>query len=206
MLQESFGPIGNERYRTYVSDICTAGRRVLASLPKLAEAPGTRPGNRDAKTVPLNEMVQGCVTQFQPEANRSNILIRMSLFPAPIIVSADADVVRDLVADLLNYAIKATKTGGQIIVSTASAMDANGNPGGTTLRVRITGGGLNDAHLAAPLNSQVTPASGPALVSAKTRAEAIGATFAIASGANHSTLVTITFPTRLLPRAQPVTI
>jgi hypothetical protein len=29
---------------------------------------------------------------------------------------------------------------------------------------------------------------------------------AIASGANHSTLVTITFPTRLLPRAQPVTI
>jgi hypothetical protein len=30
---------------------------------------------------------------------------------------------------------------------------------------------------------------------------AIGATFAIASGANHSTLVTITFPTRLLPRA-----
>jgi signal transduction histidine kinase len=211
MLQESFGPIGNERYRTYVSDICTAGRRVLASLAKLAEAPGTRLGNRDAKTVPLNEMVQSCVTQFQPEANRSNILIRMSLFPAPIIVSADADVVRDLVADLLNYAIKATKPGGQIIVSTASAMDANGNPGGTTLRVRIAGGGVNDAHLVAPLNSQITPASGPGnadstLVSAKTRAEAIGATFAIASGANHSTLVTITFPARLLPRAQPVTI
>ena len=106
-------------------------------------------------------------------------------------------------------AAKAAKAGGQIIVSTASAMDANGNPGGTTLRVRTTGGGLSDAQLAATLNPPIGPPSGlgnadSALVSAKTRAEAVGAAFAIASGANQSTLVTITFPIPPLPRRQPV--
>jgi signal transduction histidine kinase len=129
------------------------------------------------------------------------VLVRTSLFPIPVFVSADAEVVRELVVDLLIHAIKATKTGGQVIVSTASAMDANGNPGGTTLRVRDSGGGLSDAELAAALNPPTEISSQPGdtgsvLASAKARAEAIGATFAIAGGANNSTLVTVTFPIR----------
>jgi hypothetical protein len=44
--------------------------------------------------------------------------------------------------------------------------------------------------------------TGSALTLAKARAESIGATFAIASGANNSTLVTITFPRRPSARGQ----
>lgn len=201
MLQESFGPIGNERYRGYLSEICAASRRVSGSLAGLPDPPDLGTGSRDARTVALNDVVRSCVTQFQPEAGRTHVLVRTSLFPIPVFVSADAEVVRELVVDLLIHAIKATKTGGQVIVSTASAMDANGNPGGTTLRVRDSGGGLSDAELAAALNPPTEISSQPGdtgsvLASAKARAEAIGATFAIAGGANNSTLVTITFPIR----------
>jgi signal transduction histidine kinase len=133
------------------------------------------------------------------------VLIRTSLFPTPVFVSADAEVVRELIVDLLIHAIKATKAGGQVIVSTASAMDANGNPGATTLRVRDTGGELSDVELASALDPEIASQpgdTGSALVSAKTRAETIGATFAIAGGANNSTLVTITFPNRRSARGQ----
>ena len=201
LLQESFGPIGNERYRGYLSEICAASRRVSGSLAGLPDPPDLGTGSRDARTVALNDVVRSCVTQFQPEAGRTHVLVRTSLFPIPVFVSADAEVVRELVVDLLIHAIKATKTGGQVIVSTASAMDANGNPGGTTLRVRDSGGGLSDAELAAALNPPTEISSQPGdtgsvLASAKARAEAIGATFAIAGGANNSTLVTVTFPIR----------
>jgi signal transduction histidine kinase len=87
-------------------------------------------------------VVRSCVTQFQLEASRTHVLIRTSLFPTPIIIGADAEVVRELVVDLLIHATGSTKAGGQVIVSTASVMDVSGNPGGITLRVRDTGGGL----------------------------------------------------------------
>jgi signal transduction histidine kinase len=205
MLQEGFGPIGNERYRGYLSDICAASRRATAALAGLPDPPDVGTGSADERTVALNDVVRSCVTQFQPEAGRTHVLIRTSLFPTPVFVSADAEGVRELIVDLLIHAIKATKAGGQVIVSTASAMDANGKPGATTLRVRDTGGELSDVELASALGPEIASQpgdTGSALASAKTRAETIGATFAIAGGANNSTLVTITFPNRRSARGQ----
>jgi hypothetical protein len=108
-------------------------------------------------------------------------------------------MLRELIVNLLDYAIKSTKLGGHIIVSSGCPLDANGKPAGIVLRVRGSWGGLREQEISAALNAPAEAASGrnsaaSALALAKVGAEAIGARFAVTSGANDSTLVTIAFP------------
>jgi signal transduction histidine kinase len=151
--------------------------------------------------IDLHNLVRSCVAELQPEASRTQLLIRTSLFPMALSVNSDARVLRELIVNLLTYALKTTKAGGQVIVSTGSPLDSHGNPGGITLRVRDTGGNLNDSELAAtlkpPVEARLQPDSPAAVLAvAKAGARAIGATFGIAGGANNSTVLTITFPAR----------
>jgi hypothetical protein len=172
-----------------------------AALPPSAiPAPAAAPKHEPA-AVNLHDVIRSCVTQYQPKANLEYLLIRTSLFPIPLTVRVDSNMLRELIVNLLDYAIKSTKVGGHITVSSGCPMDANGKPAGIVLRVRGGGACLRDQELSAALNAPAASASGrnsaaSALALAKAGAEAIGARFAVTSGANDSTLVTIAFPRR----------
>jgi K+-sensing histidine kinase KdpD len=171
-----------------------------AALPASAiRAPDAAAPKREPAAVNLHDLIRSCVTQCQPKANLAYLLIRTSLFPIPLSVRVDTEMLRALIVNLLDYAIKSTRSGGQIIVSCACPLDAHGEPASIVLRVRGSGGCLRDQELSAALNASAKSASRPnsaasALVLAKVVAEAIGASFAVTSGANDSTLVTIAFP------------
>ena len=171
-----------------------------AALPASAiRAPDAAAPKREPAAVNLHDVIRSCVTQCQPKANLAYLLIRTSLFPIPLSVRVDTEMLRELIVNLLDYAIKSTRSGGQIIVSCACPLDANGEPASIVLRVRGSGGCLRDQELSAALNASAKSASRPnsaasALALAKAGAEAIGASFAVTSGANDSTLVTIAFP------------
>jgi hypothetical protein len=147
----------------------------------------------------LHDLIRSSVMQCQLNANLAYVLIRTSLFPVPLRVRVDPEMLRELIVNLLDYAIKATRLGGQIIVSSACPLADNGKPAGVVLRVRSSGGGLREQEPSAALNASAKPASGRnsaalALALAKAGAEAIGARFAVTSGANDCTLVTVAFP------------
>jgi hypothetical protein len=170
-----------------------------ASPVSAIRAPGAAAPRHLPAVVNLHDVVRSCVTQCQPNANLAYLLIRTSLFPSPLTVRVEPDMLRELIVNLLNYAIKSTRLGGQIIVSSACPLDANGEPASIVLRVRGSGDCLRDQELSAALNAPAESASGrnsaaSALALAKAGAEAIGARFAITSGANNTTLVTIAFP------------
>jgi hypothetical protein len=172
-----------------------------AALPPSAiPAPAAAPKHEPA-AVNLHDVIRSCVTQYQPKANLEYLLIRTSLFPIPLTVRVDTEMLRELIVNLLDYAIKSTKVGGHITVSSGCPMDANGKPAGIVLRVRGGAACLRDQELSAALNAPAASASGrnsaaSALALAKAGAEAIGARFAVTRGANDSTLVTIAFPRR----------
>ncbi len=201
MMEQRFGPIGNERYRGYLGDIRTSGAHLISLLNDLLDLSKIEAGKLELTfdSFNLNELIQQCVAIMQAQANRERIIIRTSLSPKLPLICADARSVRQIVLNLLSNSIKFTHAGGQLIVSTALT-----EAGEVALRVRDTGIGMSEAEIAAALEPfrQIAAArpgvagSGLGLPLAKALAEANQASFHITSAANAGTLVEVAFPPR----------
>ena len=200
MMEERFGPIGNERYRDYLKDIHASGGHLISLINDLLDLSKIEAGKLELSfaKVSVNDLTQQCVALMQPQANRERIIIRTSLPPDVPQVVADARSVRQIMLNLLSNSIKFTGAGGQVIVSTA--LNDNGE---VVLRVRDTGIGMseNDIETALePFRQLATTTLGRAagtglgLPLTKALVEANRASFHIKSAPNEGTLVEVAFP------------
>jgi signal transduction histidine kinase len=200
MMQERFGPIGNDRYKQYLQDIHASGGHLISLLNDLLDLSKIEAGKLELNfaNVDLNELTQQCVSLMQPQANRERVIIRTSLPHDLPQVTADARSVRQIVLNLLSNSIKFTGAGGQVIVSTALGDDCD-----VVLRVRDTGIGMSEKDLETamePFRQLATSSrfgsggTGLGLPLTKALAEANRARFKIRSGVNAGTLVEVAFP------------
>jgi anti-sigma regulatory factor (Ser/Thr protein kinase) len=197
MMEECFGPIGNERYREYLEDIHAAGGHLLSLINDLLDLSEIEAGTLELTfaSVSLNQLTRQCVAIMQPQANRARVIIRTSLPPTLPQIVADARSVRQIVLKLLSNSIKFTGAGGQVIVSTA--LNDNGE---VALRVRDTGIGMSEKDLVAALApfrqlaTSMPGGTGLGLPLTKALAEANRASFHIKSAPSAGTLVEIAFP------------
>ena len=197
MMEERFGPVGNERYREYLKDIHASGGHLLSLINDLLDLSKIEAGKLELTFagVALNDLTQQCVAIMQPQANRERVVIRTSLPPTLPQVIADARSVRQIVLNLLSNSIKFTGAGGQVIVSTAL-----NDSGEVVLRVRDTGVGMTETDLVTamePFRQLATSSrggTGLGLPLTKALAEANQATFYIRSAPKDGTLVEIAFP------------
>ena len=202
MIEERFGPIGNDRYQQYLKDIHTSGEHLVSLLNDLLDLSKIEAGKLDLNftSIDLNELTQQCVALMQPQASRERIIIRTALSSALPPVLADARSVRQIALNLLSNSIKFTGAGGQVIVSTAV-----NDSGEVVLRVRDTGVGMSEKDIAIalePFRQLATSArfgsggTGLGLPLTKALAEANRATFSIKSAVNAGTLIEVAFPPR----------
>ena len=201
MMGERFGPIGNDRYRAYLRDIHVSGAHLLSLINDLLDLSKIEAGKLDLtfEAVPVNATIQECVALMQPQANRERIIIRTSLSADVPNVVADQRSFRQILLNLMSNAVKFTRAGGQVIVSTALE-----ETGEVTVRIRDTGIGMSEKDIETALKPfrQVAISrddrehgTGLGLPLTKALVEANRATFAIDSAVNQGTLVRITFPT-----------
>jgi PAS domain S-box-containing protein len=199
IMEERFGPLGNDRYREYVRDIRTSGEHVLSLVNDLLDIAKIEAGKMelDFADVALNQLVRECVMLMQPAAARARIILRTSLASDLPAVRADARTIRQVILNILSNAVKFTGAGGQVIVSTG-----NGE-GGVVLKVRDTGDGMTEAELARALEPFRQLATNPlrdrtgtglGLPLTKALAEANRAVFAISSTKGEGTIVKVSFP------------
>ncbi|MBP0577956.1 PAS domain S-box protein [Labrys sp. LIt4] len=202
MMEERFGPMGNERYRSYARDIHTSGEHVISLVNDLLDLSKIEAGKLDLSfsSVNLNEVVQQSVSLMQPQASRDRIIIRMALAGNLPNVVADGRSMRQIVLNLLSNSIKFTQAGGQAIISTTLS-----ERGEAVLRVRDTGVGMTERELAIAMEpfrqvaSTTLGGTGLGLPLTKALVEANRAAFTIQSTKNSGTLVEVTFPsTRVL--------
>lgn len=148
MIEERFGPLGNERYAEYMKDIRASGERVIAIVDDLLELSRIESGQIDLalRELHLNETVEQCVATLQPHANRARIIMRSSLAQQLPVITADAPSLRQIVTNLITTSIQLANAGGQVIISTALS-----DGGEVMLRVRDTGDTLNEDELAAAM-------------------------------------------------------
>ena len=144
MMEERFGPVGNDRYRDYLKDIHASGGHVISLLNDLLDLSKIEAGKLDLNFagLDLNDLTQQCVALMQPQANRERIIIRTSLAPNLPPVVADARSIRQIVLNLLSNSIKFTRPGGQVIVSTAIE-----DSGEVIIRIRDTGVGMSEKDI-----------------------------------------------------------
>ncbi len=203
MMDERFGPIGNERYRQYLRDIHTSGGHLISLLNDLLDLSKIEAGKLELSfvSVNLNDVVQQCVAIMQQQANRERVIIRTSLPSNLPAIVADARSIRQIALNLLSNSIKFTGAGGQVIVATALSDSHE-----IVLRVRDTGPGMSEKELQTALEPfrQLATASraggsGLGLPISKALAEANHARFHITSQVDSGTLVEVAFPaTRVL--------
>ncbi len=164
MLEQRFGPIADNRYRECIGDVRKFGTQLLSLLTEATQLAKIEAGAFPLAPVrvSLNDIVTACVSQIQPHASDARVIVRTSLAPVAPAITADAAAVRQMIAELLGHALKTSRAGGQVIVSTGQA--ANGE---VVLRVRRNGDGLSDAAIDAAMR----PAHPPAKPSGPTRSD-----------------------------------
>jgi PAS domain S-box-containing protein len=201
MMDERFGPIGNERYRQYLKDIHASGGHLISLLNDLVDLSKIEAGKLDLTfaSVSLNDLTQQCVAIMQQQASREHVIVRTSLSANLPQIVADARSVRQIALNLLSNSIKFTGAGGQVIVSTALTDDQE-----VVLRVRDTGSGMSERDLETalePFRQVATVAhwgssgTGLGLPIIKALVEANHARFRIVSEVGSGTLVEVAFPT-----------
>jgi PAS domain S-box-containing protein len=201
MMEERFGPVGNERYRQYLKDIHASGSHLISLLNDLVDLSKIEAGKLDLTfvSVNLNDLIQQCVAIMQQQANRERVIVRTSLSATLPQIIADARSLRQIALNLLSNSVKFTGAGGQIIVSTALTDEQE-----VVLRVRDTGTGMSDKDLetalepfreVATIAHWASSGTGLGLPIIKALVEANHARFRIASEIGNGTLAEVTFPT-----------
>ena len=205
MIEERFGPVGNEKYREYLRDIRTSGEHVVSLVNDLLDISKIEAGKLDLHfaAVSLNDVVRESIALMQPQANRARVVVRSSLSREVPAIVADERTLRQIVLNLLSNSVKFTGPGGQVIASTSLA-----ETGEALLRVRDTGEGMSEDDLAKALEpfrqlstTTMSDQSGTGLGLPLTKAlvEANRATLSIKSARGEGTVVTVTIPaTRVL--------
>ena len=198
MMEERFGPVGNERYKDYLKDIHASGKHVMSLADDLIDLSKIEAGRFELAftAVDVNALIRECVSLMQPEAARERVIMRVSLFEHLPRVTADVRSLRQIMLNLISNAVKFNSPGGQVIVSTA--LDAAGQ---AVIRVRDTGVGMSESEVGVALEpfGRIAGAPGKAGVGlglplAKALVEANGAEFSIKSRRQHGTLIEIAFP------------
>ncbi|HEY5203730.1 MAG TPA: ATP-binding protein, partial [Roseiarcus sp.] len=198
MLEERFGPVGNERYKDYIKDIHASGSHVMSLADDLLDLSKIEAGKLELAfaSVDANSVIRECVSLMQPQAARERVIMRVSLHDRLPRVMVDERSLKQIMLNLMSNAVKFNEPGGQVIVSTA--IDASGQ---AVIRVRDTGVGMNENEVGLALTpfSQVSRSgskggAGLGLPLTKALVEANKAEFSIKSRREQGTLIEIAFP------------
>jgi signal transduction histidine kinase len=204
MLEERYGPLGNERYRGCLRDVRAAADHIGGLVDNASNLSRAESGALDLDFVPVdfNMLVQRCVKALQADANRDRIIIRSSLAPRLRPVLADAQSLQQVIGNLLANAIRHAGAGGQVIVSTGET-----ERGHVVFRVRNTGAASAGKSSDPTGRPSKETSSSPDLsrgasvdiVLTRTLAEANRGTLNISSKANEGTLFEVSFPGARIP-------
>lgn len=201
---ETFGPLGDSKYKSYLADIKQAGEKLLTNFGEILEFAELEGGQKVLKSepIPILDLLAGCSARFGNRAKRAGIQLEIAEEVEGWLLG-DRDYLDRMLANLLDNALRFTSEGGMIKVGAWPADDR------VVLEVSDTGVGmsqdqmsrlsqpfaLSDAAFARPHDG-----IGLGIAIARAIAEQSGGRLAIDSLEGIGTTIAIS-----LPLASPVT-
>jgi signal transduction histidine kinase len=200
MKEGRFGQIENERYAGYIADIHESARHALDLIERMLNRRGDVAAARTSEfkfeKIGLDDLVEICMSTLRPLASARGLSIEAPRAAIPVMVTADATALKQIVLNLIMNSIKFTPEGGLIRLATV------GSPkGAAALTVEDTGPGMTATAIIEamqPLPLEIpSPRDGGGLglglPMSRALAEAMGAQLAIDSMPGRGTRVILTF-------------
>ncbi|MBT8473391.1 MAG: PAS domain-containing sensor histidine kinase [Marinicaulis sp.] len=200
MQSELYGPLGDEKYKDYVSDIISSGRHLLELIDDILDMSKIEAGKLqlESERVELEKVLNESIRLVSKRASDNGIKLNASVGHAPAIWG-DPRAVKQVTLNLLSNAIKFTPNGGEIALTAEADLD------GVTIIVADSGAGIERAHLkklGAPFElaenhfAKSRDGSGLGLALSKSLVEMQGGILALASQPGKGTVACATFPRR----------
>jgi len=199
MDRETFGPLGNKHYATYVKDIATSGYHLLSiinDILDLAKAEANKL-TLEEREIDLVQVASESIRMCEPKALQSGIKIALKSCADQVIARADGKLILQILLNLVSNAVKFSHDGRLVEVS-LSVSDRS-----VLMRVRDEGIGIPAPDVERVLrpfeqveNSLTRQHSGTGLglPYAVKLAELHGGTLWIESQVNIGTTVTVALP------------
>ena len=141
MDQEIFGPLGDERYGSYVDDVLASSRHLLGVINDIIDVVKLELNELRLRPdgIEVARMVETCAAFVREKAVREGIDLQVKVSDDLPELVADPQKVRQMLINLLSNAVKFTEEGGRITVGA----EACGSE--IALTVADTGIGIPDA-------------------------------------------------------------
>lgn len=198
MRDERLGPMGNQNYLGYASDIHESASHALSVITKMLSKATSEPASRNAR-VDLNDLAVRTVSSMQALAAERELSLDVDLEDGLPYVLGDDTSIRQILLNLLANALKFTPPGGAIRVVTGYLMN-----GSAFLVVRDTGDGMDQATLDhvfgtdGKIGVRQGGGYGIGLPLVRRLAKDMGADLEIDSAPFKGTVVLLSFPRHLL--------
>ncbi|MDF1722168.1 MAG: ATP-binding protein [Minwuia sp.] len=199
MSAESFGPLGNPKYKDYAGDILDSGQHLLGLINNILNLSKAEAGSLtlSSETINLAEAIEISARIACPRNMDTNLTIEID--PELGEVQADSQKLKQILINLISNAVKFTPTTGSINVA-ASRLD-----NGFEIAISDTGIGMRAEEIPHALTAfrQIDSSlgrkydgTGLGLPLAKRFTELHGGTLRIESSLGEGTTVTVFFPDR----------
>jgi signal transduction histidine kinase len=199
--KEQHGPLGHDKYRSYIRDIHTSGLHLLGVVNDILDISKIEVGEFELQEdqVDIAETIDTTLRIVNERANRAGVTVSAELSGTLPMLRGDARRVRQILLNLLSNSVKFTAAGGRVVVRAAQTPE-----GGLVVSVADSGIGIapEDMEKAMTPFGQVDgklnrkyEGTGLGLPLAKSLTELHGGRFLLTSTVGKGTTVTLEFPT-----------
>jgi two-component system cell cycle sensor histidine kinase PleC len=142
MRQETYGPLGDERYADYAESIRSSGERLLSFFASILDYAELEGGRRVLQEAPLgvDDLLAATVQRFTPQAQRKGIALVLGA-PCGAALVGDRFSLERMLGNLVDNAIRFTPAGGRVNLAAYAGTD------GVVLEVTDTGIGMSPERL-----------------------------------------------------------
>jgi signal transduction histidine kinase len=197
--RELFGPLGNERYVSYVRDIRNSGEHLLSLINDILDLSKIEAGRFQLRMemVDCNDIANSVARLIRPRTVEHGLTMHIDLPERPVVLNADKRAVKQVLINLLSNAVKFTPENGSVTLTARPWHD------GVEFIVSDTGIGIEEKDMPVALapfgqiDSQFTrkyEGTGLGLPIVKGIVELHGGTLDIESSPDRGTNVIVRFP------------
>ena len=208
MQKEMFGPLGDPRYKEYISDILFSGQHLLSLINDILDMSKIEAGKMslNAETLSISDMITQVLRMVRGRADENRLKLVHDRIDAQDI-EADPRAVKQVLLNLTTNAIKFTPEGGTVTI------EVEPKASGIIVHVSDTGIGISEediARLAQPFeqidsqHSRKHEGTGLGLALSKSLVELHGGNFNIKSQLGKGTTVTFTLPNKPIQKVVEV--
>ena len=142
MRDEVMGPVGNDRYVPYVSDIYNSGQHLLTLINDILDLSKIESGQMEYHPEPVNirELADDCIQVVREQVRSARLDVAVDIDAASYMI-VDRRAFKQIMLNLLSNALKFTPKGGSVTVTTGS------KAGDLVITVQDTGAGMTKEEL-----------------------------------------------------------